>query len=123
MIAVRSLTKHYGKTVAVGDLSFDVTPGVVTGFLGPNGSGKSTTMRMIMGLDAPTSGSALINGKRFTELAWPLHEVGGLLDAKAFHPGRSARNHLRQLALANSIPLRRVDQVLDQVGLTEVANR
>jgi ABC-2 type transport system ATP-binding protein len=104
-------------------LTFEVPPGVVTGFLGPNGSGKSTTMRMILGLDAPNSGTALINGKHFSELAWPLREVGSLLDAKAFHPARSARNHLRQLALANDIPSKRVDEVLDQVGLTAVANR
>ncbi|HAM01752.1 MAG TPA: multidrug ABC transporter ATP-binding protein, partial [Acidimicrobiaceae bacterium] len=94
-----------------------------TGFLGPNGSGKSTTMRMIMGLDAPDSGSALINGKSFSQLAWPLREVGGLLDAKAFHPARRARNHLRWLAATNDIPLRRVDEVLDQVGLSSVAER
>ena len=95
----------------------------MTGFLGPNGSGKSTTMRMIMGLDLPDSGSALINGKRYDELDWPLREVGALLDAKAFHPARTARNHLRWLALANDIPAGRVDEVLDQVGLTSVAGR
>jgi ABC-2 type transport system ATP-binding protein len=123
MIAAISLTKRYGETAAVRDLNFDVQPGVVTGFLGPNGSGKSTTMRMIMGLDVPTSGSALINGKTFTELRWPLREVGALLDAKAFHPGRTGRNHLRWLALTNDIPLSRVDEVLDMVGLTAAANR
>jgi ABC-2 type transport system ATP-binding protein len=123
MITAHSLTKRYGTATAVNDLTFDVLPGAVTGFLGPNGSGKSTTMRIIMGLDAPTSGSALIDGKPFSELAWPLREVGGLLDAKAFHPARTARNHLRWLALTNDIPLRRVDEVLDQVGLTSVANR
>jgi ABC-2 type transport system ATP-binding protein len=123
MITAHSLTKRYGTATAVDDLTFEVRPGVVTGFLGPNGSGKSTTMRMIMGLDTPTSGSALIDGKPFSELAWPLCEVGGLLDAKAFHPARTARNHLRWLALTNNIPLRRVDEVLDQVGLTSVANR
>lgn len=123
MITVHSLTKRFGATTAVDGLSFEVPPGVVTGFLGPNGSGKSTTMRMIMGLDTPTSGSALIGGKPFTELAWPLREVAALLDAKAFHPARTARNHLRWLALTNDIPLRRVDEVLDQVGLTSVANR
>src|ERR1700677_5313024 len=90
MIVVEGLTKRYGRTVAVDHLSFEVTPGVVTGFLGPNGSGKSTTMRMIMGLDNPTSGGALINGQAYTELGWPLREVGALLDAKAFHPARSA---------------------------------
>jgi ABC-2 type transport system ATP-binding protein len=123
MITAHSLTKRYGATTAVDDLTFEVPPGLVTGFLGPNGSGKSTTMRMIMGLDVPTSGSALIGGKPFEELAWPLHEVAALLDAKAFHPARTARNHLRWLALTNDIPLRRVDEVLDQVGLTAVANR
>src|ERR1700756_1621963 len=123
MITAHSLTKRYGATTAVDHLTFEVPPGVVTGFLGPNGSGKSTTMRMIMGLDVPTSGSALIGGKPFTDLAWPLPEVAGLLDAKAFHPARTARNHLRWLALTNDIPLRRVDEVLDQVGLTSVANR
>jgi ABC-2 type transport system ATP-binding protein len=123
MIAAISLTKRYGDTAAVQDLSFDVQPGVVTGFLGPNGSGKSTTMRMIMGLDTPTAGSALINGKPFGSLPWPLREVGALLDAKAFHPGRTGRNHLRWLALTNDIPLRRVDEVLDIVGLTSAANK
>ena len=123
MIAAISLTKRYGETAAVRDLSFDVLPGVVTGFLGPNGSGKSTTMRMIMGLDAPTSGAALINGKPFAELRWPLREVGALLDAKAFHAGRTGRNHLRWLALTNDIPLARVDEVLDIVGLTSAADK
>jgi ABC-2 type transport system ATP-binding protein len=104
-------------------LSFEVPPGVVTGFLGPNGSGKSTTMRMIMGLDFPDSGSALIGDKPYAGLAWPLREVGALLDAKAFHPGRTARRHLGWLARTNDIPLGRVDEVLDQVGLTSVANR
>jgi ABC-2 type transport system ATP-binding protein len=123
MITAHALTKRYGSATAVDGLTFEVPPGVVTGFLGPNGSGKSTTMRMILGLDAPNSGTALINGKHFTELAWPLREVGSLLDAKAFHPSRSARNHLRQLALANDIPTKRVDEVLDQVGLSSVASR
>jgi ABC-2 type transport system ATP-binding protein len=123
MIAVRSLTKHYGKTVAVGDLTFDVTPGVVTGFLGPNGSGKSTTMRMIMGLDTPTSGSALVNGVAYGGLKWPLREVGALLDAKAFHPARSAYDHLLYLARMNDIPRGRIDEVLDIVGLTSVARQ
>jgi len=123
MITAHFLTKRFGATTAVDNLTFEVPPGVVTGFLGPNGSGKSTTMRMIMGLDVPTSGSALIGGKPFSELAWPLHEVAALLDAKAFHPGRTARNHLRWLALTNGISFRRVDEVLDQVGLTSVANR
>jgi len=123
MIAARSLSKRYGKTLAVDDLSFDVNSGVVTGFLGPNGSGKSTTMRMIMGLDVPSSGSALVNGKPYRDLRWPLREVGALLDAKAFHPGRSAYNHLLFLARSNDIPRRRVDEVLDIVGLTAVARR
>jgi ABC-2 type transport system ATP-binding protein len=122
MIAARSLAKHYGKTVAVENLSFDVTPGVVTGFLGPNGSGKSTTMRMIMGLDNPTSGSALVHGVPYHQLRWPLRDVGALLDAKAFHPARTAYNHLLCLARTNDIPPRRVDEVLDIVGLTSVAH-
>jgi ABC-2 type transport system ATP-binding protein len=111
MITAHALTKRFGAATAVDNLTFEVPPGLVTGFLGPNGSGKSTTMRMIMGLDVPTSGSALIGGKPFSELAWPLHEVAGLLDAKAFHPARTARNHLRWLALTNDIPLRRVEEV------------
>jgi ABC-2 type transport system ATP-binding protein len=123
MIVTERLTKRYGSTRAVDGLSFTVTPGVVTGFLGPNGSGKSTTMRMIMGLDAPDAGPALVNGVRYDELRRPLREVGALLDAKAFHPGRSARNHLRSLARTNGIPDRRVDEVLDIVGLTSVADQ
>ncbi len=123
MIVTRGLTKRYGKALAVDDLSFSVSPGVVTGFLGPNGSGKSTTMRMVLGLDWPDAGSALVNGCACAELSWPLREVGALLDAKAFHPGRSARNHLRWLAQTNDIPLTRVETVLDIVGLTAVADR
>ncbi len=123
MIATHGLTKRYGRTLAVDDLSFTVTPGVVTGFLGPNGSGKSTTMRMIVGLDVPDAGTATVNGSPYAELRWPLREVGTLLDAKAFHPGRTARNHLRWLARTNDIDDRRVDEVLDLVGLTSVANR
>jgi ABC-2 type transport system ATP-binding protein len=123
MITTHSLTKRYGAATAVDNLTFEVPSGMVTGFLGPNGSGKSTTMRMIVGLDLPDSGSALIGGQRYDELDWPLREVGALLDAKAFHPARTARNHLRWLALANDIPVSRVDQVLDQVGLTSVAKR
>jgi ABC-2 type transport system ATP-binding protein len=122
-IEVRELTKRYGRTVAVDHLSFDVHPGVVTGFLGPNGAGKSTTLRMILGLDNPVSGSALINGRPFSEHRRPLFEVGALLDPKAFHPGRSAENHLRGLALANGIDQGRVDAVLDLVGLTVVASK
>jgi ABC-2 type transport system ATP-binding protein len=123
MIVTHGLTKRYGKTLAVDDLSFTVTPGVVTGFLGPNGSGKSTTMRMIMGLDVPDAGTATVNGLLFDELRWPLREVGALLDAKAFHPGRTARDHLRWLAQTNDIPVARIDEVLDIVGLTSVAGK
>ncbi len=122
-IEVRELSKRFGQTVAVDHLSFDVHPGVVTGFLGPNGAGKSTTLRMILGLDNPTSGSALINGRPFSCHHRPLFEVGALLDPKAFHPGRSAENHLRGLALANGIDQGRVDAVLDLVGLTAVASK
>ena len=123
MIVTHGLTKRYGKTLAVDDLSFTVTPGVVTGFLGPNGSGKSTTMRMIMGLDVPDHGTATVNGLLFDELRWPLREVGALLDARAFHPGRTARDHLRWLAQTNNIPRGRIDEVLDIVGLTSVAHK
>jgi ABC-2 type transport system ATP-binding protein len=123
MIVTHGLSKRFGKTLAVNNLSFSVTPGVVTGFLGPNGSGKSTTMRMIMGLDRPDAGQTTVNGVPYAELRWPLREVGALLDAKAFHPGRSARNHLIALAQTNDIPLRRVDEVLDTVGLTSVADK
>ncbi|MDA8288217.1 MAG: ATP-binding cassette domain-containing protein [Actinomycetota bacterium] len=123
MIEARELTKRYGAKVAVDQLSFDVRPGVVTGFLGPNGSGKSTTMRMIMGLDAPNAGSVSVNGQRYHDLAWPLREVGALLEARAIHPGRSARAHLRMLAETNKIPSRRIDEVLELVGLSEVAGR
>ncbi len=122
-IEVRALTKRYGQTVAVDRLSFDVHPGVVTGFLGPNGAGKSTTLRMILGLDNPMSGSVLINGRPFSDHHRPLFEVGALLDPKAFHPGRSAENHLRGLALANRIDRGRVEVVLDLVGLTAVASK
>jgi ABC-2 type transport system ATP-binding protein len=123
MIVTRRLTKRFGRTIAVDDLSFSVTPGVVTGFLGPNGSGKSTTMRMIMGLDLPDSGSATVNGLPYEQLKWPLREVGALLDAKAFHPGRSAYDHLLSLAQSNDIPRSRIDEVLEVVGLTSVARR
>ena len=105
------------------ELSFRVQPGVVTGFLGPNGSGKSTTMRMILGLDAPDRGQALIDGVRYADLDWPLRTVGALLDAGAFHPGRSARAHLAALAAGNDISASRVEQVLGIVGLSEVAGR
>ena len=123
MIEAKGLTKHYGDKHAVEKLSFTVRPGVVTGFLGPNGSGKSTTMRMIMGLDAPTAGDVTVKGKHFKNLQWPLREVGALLEAKAIHPGRSARAHLTMLAQTNHIPSARVDQLLDLVGLTPVAGK
>jgi ABC-2 type transport system ATP-binding protein len=123
MIEVRGLSKHYGPTVAVDGLSFDVRPGIVTGFLGPNGSGKSTTMRLILGLDAPDAGQARIGGRRYRELRWPLREVGALLEARAFHPGRSARAHLSALAASNGIPRSRVEEVLGLVGLADVAGR
>jgi ABC-2 type transport system ATP-binding protein len=123
MIVVDGLTKRYGRTVAVDHLSFEVTPGVVTGFLGPNGSGKSTTMRMIMGLDNPSSGWARVNGSTYAELRWPLREVGALLDAKAFHPARSAYDHLLFLAKSNDIPRSRIEEVLDLVGLSDVARQ
>src|SRR6266704_7129106 len=123
MIEVRALTKHYGTTVAVDGLSFQVPPGRVTGFLGPNGAGKSTTMRMILGLDAPTSGSVTVNGKPFHQAAYPLREVGALLDAKAVHGGRSAYSHLLCLAQTNNLPKQRVDEVLELVGLPAVAKK
>ena len=123
MIEARGLSKRFGSVVAVDDLSFDVRPGTVTGFLGPNGSGKSTTMRMIMGLDSPASGSVTVLGRRYHDLPWPLREVGGLLEAKAIHPGRSARAHLLMLARSNAIPRVRVNEVLELVGLTSVAGK
>lgn len=123
MIEVRGLTKRYGDTLAVDDVSFDVEPGKVTGFLGPNGAGKSTTMRMMLGLDRPTAGQALVNGRSFATLAEPLREVGALLDPGASHPGRTGRNHLRVAARANGIPHRRVDEVIEQVGLGSAARR
>jgi ABC-2 type transport system ATP-binding protein len=123
MIEAHGLVKRYGRTLAVDGLSFAVRPGVVTGFLGPNGSGKSTTMRLILGLDAPDAGGVRIGGRRYRELARPLREVGALLEAHAFHPGRSARAHLAALAASNGIGRRRVDEVLDTVGLAGVAGR
>ncbi len=123
MIEAKGLTKHYGDKLAVDQLSFNVRPGVVTGFLGPNGSGKSTTMRMIMGLDEPNAGDVTVNGRHYRDLNWPLHEVGALLEAKAIHPGRSARKHLQWLAQANRIPRSRVDEVLEMVGLTDVGRQ
>jgi ABC-2 type transport system ATP-binding protein len=123
VIDAASLSKRYGKTLAVDDLSFSVEAGQVTGFLGPNGSGKSTTMRMIVGLDAPTSGNVTVGGHAYGSLRFPLHEVGALLDANAAHPGRRARNHLYWLADSNKIPRTRVDEVLAIVGLTEASHR
>ena len=123
MIEVRGLTKRYGDVLAVDDLSFDVQPGKVTGFLGPNGAGKSTTMRMVLGLDRPTAGSSLVNGRPFVSLAEPLREVGALLDPGAVHAGRTGRAHLCVAARTNGIPRRRVDEVIDQVGLGRAARR
>ncbi|MDQ1566595.1 MAG: type transport system ATP-binding protein [Actinomycetota bacterium] len=123
LIEARGLTKRYGATVAVDDLSFDVLPGQVTGFLGPNGAGKSTTLRMILGLDTPTAGTVTIGGKRYNQHRRPLYEVGALLDAKAIHGGRSAFNHLLSLAQSNGIPRSRVGEVLETVGLTSVAKK
>ncbi|MGH3863460.1 ABC transporter ATP-binding protein [Actinokineospora sp.] len=123
MIEAVGLTKRYGKTLAVDNLSFTVPTGRVTGFLGPNGAGKSTTMRMILGLDAPTGGSALIDGKHYRDLHQPLRTVGALLDAKWVHPNRSARAHLQWMAKSNKINAKRVDEVLDIVGLTSVAGK
>ncbi|GAB1512096.1 ABC transporter ATP-binding protein [Actinophytocola sp. KF-1] len=123
MIEAEGLSKRYGKTLAVDNLSFSVRSGRVTGFLGPNGAGKSTTMRMILGLDKPSAGTVRIDGKRYRELHNPLRTVGALLDAKWVHPNRSARAHLRWLAKSNKLSPKRVDEVLDIVGLTEVANR
>jgi ABC-2 type transport system ATP-binding protein len=121
VIEAHGLTKRYGPVTAVDDLSFDVRPGVVTGFLGPNGSGKSTTMRLILGLDAADHGTVKVAGRGYHDLPFPLREVGALLEAKAFHPGRSARAHLQALAASNAIPPRRVDQTL--VGLQAAASR
>jgi ABC-2 type transport system ATP-binding protein len=122
MIEVTNLTKHYGSNVAVDGLSFSVKPGVVTAFLGPNGAGKSTTMRLILGLDRPTVGRALVNGRPFEEHRAPLREIGALLDAKGNHPARPARDHLSALAATTGISKRRVGEVLDLVGLSEVAD-
>lgn len=121
VIEVHGLTKRYGDKIAVEDLTFRVGAGAVTGFLGPNGAGKSTTMRMIMGLDRPSAGTTTINGRAYHDLSWPLREVGALLEARAIHPGRTAWAHLWMLAQTNQIARSRVDEVLDIVGLTEVA--
>lgn len=123
MIELHDLTKRYGQTMAVDHLSFEVRPGEVTGFLGPNGAGKSTTMRMVIGLDAPTSGHVTVGGRAYRDLRFPLRHVGALLEAKAIHPGRSARDHLRWIADSNGINRHRVDEVLEQVGLADVAER
>lgn len=123
MIEVRRLTKRYGDVLAVDDLSFHVEPGKVTGFLGPNGAGKSTTMRMMLGLDRPTSGEALMNGRPYATFAEPLREVGALLDPGCLHAGRTGRNHLRVAARTNGIPQRRVEEVIEQVGLEGAARR
>jgi ABC-2 type transport system ATP-binding protein len=123
MIEARNLTKRYGDKTAVDDLTFTVRPGIVTGFLGPNGAGKSTTMRMILGLDAPTSGTVTVGGKPYAQHARPLQEVGALLEARAVHTSRSAYNHLRALAATHGIATSRVAEVIDMVGLQEVARK
>src|SRR5712671_4311958 len=123
MIEARGLTKDYGPKRAVDDLSFTVEPGIVTGFLGPNGSGKSTTMRLILELDRPTAGDVRVNGKHYRDHAAPLHEVGALLEARSVHTGRSAYNHLLALAQTHGIPRRRVNELIDKVGLHEVAKK
>ncbi|WP_345479683.1 ABC transporter ATP-binding protein [Amnibacterium soli] len=123
MIEATGLVKRYGARTAVAGIDFRVRPGVVTGFLGPNGAGKSTTMRMIVGLDAPTAGSVVVNGRRYRDHGAPLHEVGALLEARAAHRGRTARNHLRVLAATHGIPDRRVQEVIGLAGLTDVADK
>ena len=122
MIEVEHLSKRYGSKLAVDDLSFTAPPGTVTGFLGPNGAGKSTTMRMIAGLDRPTSGSVRVNGQTYAASQAPMAELGTLLEAKAVHTGRSARNHLLAVAQTAGIKRRRVEEVVELVGLTDVAN-
>ncbi|MFW2512730.1 ABC transporter ATP-binding protein [Demequina sp. SO4-13] len=123
MIEAQALTKRYGTVTAVDDMSFTVAPGRVTGFLGPNGAGKSTTMRMTVGLDAPTKGSVAVNGARYVDHGAPLREIGVLLDAKAVHPGRTARNHLTAMAATHGIGRSRVDEVIDLAGLATVADK
>jgi ABC-2 type transport system ATP-binding protein len=123
MIEIDHVTKRYGEKVAVEDLTFSVKPGVVTGFLGPNGAGKSTTMRVIVGLDRPNAGSATVNGQPYRDLPAPLRQVGTLLEARAIHTGRSAYNHLLAMAQTHGIDRRRVGEVIDLVGLTEVARK
>jgi ABC-2 type transport system ATP-binding protein len=123
MIEVEHVTKRYGEKLAVDDLSFVVRPGIVTGFLGPNGSGKSTTMRMMLGLDAPTSGTSRVNGKQYRDLGAPLHEIGAMLEARAIHTGRSAYNHLLAMAQTHGIGRKRVTDVIELVGLSHVARK
>jgi ABC-2 type transport system ATP-binding protein len=123
VITVEGLTKRFGDVVAVDDLSFEVDQGTVVGFLGPNGAGKTTTLRMLLGLVAPTAGSARIQGKPYRELAAPLRHVGAVLEASGFHPGRTARNHLRVVAIAAGLPRARADEALNQVGLDQAADR
>lgn len=123
MIEIHHVVKRYGDKTAVDDLDFTVEPGVVTGFLGPNGAGKSTTMRMVIGLDAPTSGHVTVNGRRYARHAAPLQEVGALLEARSVHPGRSAYSHLLSLACTHGIPRRRVDEVIELAGLGKVAKK
>jgi ABC-2 type transport system ATP-binding protein len=123
MIEVTGVTKKYGDKIAVRDLSFEVRPGIVTGFLGPNGSGKSTTMRLILGLDSPDAGQAYVNGKRYRDHRAPLHQVGALLEAKSVHTGRSAYNHLLALAQTHGIGRRRVSELIEMVGLEKVAKK
>jgi ABC-2 type transport system ATP-binding protein len=123
MISVENVTKRYGEKVAVDGLSFQVKPGIVTGFLGPNGAGKSTTMRLILGLDAPTAGNVTIDGRHYAELPAPLHEVGAMLEARAIHTGRSAYNHLLALAQTHGIGRARVPEVIELVGLQDVARK
>jgi ABC-2 type transport system ATP-binding protein len=123
VIDVRGVSKRYGEKLAVDDLTFSVAPGIVTGFLGPNGAGKSTTMRLILGLDAPNSGTVRVNGCSYRELSAPLHEIGAMLEAHAIHTGRSAYNHLLALAQTHGIPRSRVEEVIELVGLREVARK
>jgi len=123
VIEIRELSKRFGTKLAVDSLSFDVHPGMVTGFLGPNGAGKSTTMRMIVGLDRPTAGTVIVDGRPYAEHPDPLHQVGVLLEAKAVHTSRSARNHLRVLAATHGIPTSRVDEMINLVGLDDVASK
>src|SRR6478609_10813589 len=123
MIDVAQLSKRYGETLAVDDLSFEIRPGMVTGFLGPNGAGKSTTMRLIVGLDKPSAGSVTVDGRRYRDLPAPLCEVGTMLEARAIHTGRSAYHHLLAMAQTHGIPTSRVVEVIERVGLQSVARK